>query len=105
MALALDIFIILYALLTMVAAVFQLRSKGVSILLIGALIISAFAMLTSLIISSRTLSLDFLLLGLIGISIFTIANGHHFYGKPHWTHHLIRLALHIAIFIIALLTW
>lgn len=105
MSLAIDIFITLYALLTMAASVIHLWSKDVSFLLIVALFLSAFITLTSLMISSRLLSLDALLLGLVGISVFTFANGYHLYGKPHWSHHLIRLILHIAIFIAALMTW
>ncbi|GAF36527.1 hypothetical protein [Lentilactobacillus farraginis] len=105
MALAIDIFITIYALLTMAATVMHLFSKDISLLLVVALFLSAFITLTSLMIVSRILSLDTLLLGLVGISIFTFANGYYLYGRPHWSHHLIRLALHVAIFIIALMAW
>lgn len=105
MSLAIDIFITLYALLTMAAAIAHLLSKDISITLIVGLFISAFITLTSLMISSKLLSLDTLLLGLLGISVFTLANGYHLYGRPHWSHHLIRLVVHIAIFVIALITW
>ncbi|WP_260150267.1 hypothetical protein [Lentilactobacillus hilgardii] len=102
MILVIDIFITLYALLTMAAAIAHLLSKDISITLIVGLFLSAFITLTSLMISSRLLSLDTLLLG---ISVFTLANGYHLYGRPHWSHHLIRLVVHIAIFVIALMTW
>ncbi|MCT3398084.1 hypothetical protein EFP95_01100 [Lentilactobacillus hilgardii] len=86
----------------MAAAIAHLLSKDISITLIVGLFLSAFITLTSLMISSRLLSLDTLLLG---ISVFTLANGYHLYGRPHWSHHLIRLVVHIAIFVIALMTW